>query len=692
MNIPTVAVTGIFKNEADHLDKCLSSVFDFADEFVLGVDDASTDQTEDICKKWVKLKGKGKVVKFTWESDFSAARNKVRDEVQSDWWFTVDGHEYLEPDHAANLCNIWNVLETHPNITAFSFFVQLEEVDGCTRAFQFRLMKNDPEIRYDRPLHNQVIGIYGKDKELVQVSDIEIIHVRSSRNRSERDGQREEMVNTIFLPRVQENKDDHQAWFYLGAHYHVKQNYEEAEKCYREYLRCSNVHYEIAKVRCQLSEVMGVQARWAERKELLQEGLKTCIDMPELWIHLGETYEHLGEMEQALFCFNSAAGLSIPSSGIFMPRSFGGQEPNGWIPHLKRAAALERMGRLDEAHAAAQIALTKKPIPHDKEEMLKGALTQWQVNMQKHVTKKIEEGTEDIPRIAVFDRIGSFTKDIIKHWKDKGHNVEVSSQIEPSLALWSTHVWFEWCDENAVAAPRLLWDTKKKVCRLHGYEAYTPYPSQLNPDIIDNLIFVSEHHQAYTLKNHTIWIPSSVISNGVDLKKFKYRKREVETPRIAYVGYIHTKKGAPFIIELAKMYKEYEFHIIGKFQEMEMYVKRYFEHHLDNLPNIKYYGWVEPEVLPDLLDTMTHVLSTSITESFGYSILEGMAMGLKPILNTRPGTDGKHSLWPEECVFKDFRDFRRVTFTDYNPERYRQWAEKFSLEKQLSEIDSLMGL
>jgi len=130
-------------------------VCDFADEFVIGVDQGSTDNTLAIAEKWVRLKGKGKVVRFKWEMDFSKARNHVRDQITTDWWMTVDGHEYIEGNSLRNLLDVWNVLKKleQPdedgkikNIVAFAFNIQLEDIDGYTRAFQFRLMRNFPEV------------------------------------------------------------------------------------------------------------------------------------------------------------------------------------------------------------------------------------------------------------------------------------------------------------------------------------------------------------------------------------------------------------------------------------------------------------------------------------------------------------------------------------------------------------------
>lgn len=59
----------IVKNEADQLARCLTSVRDVADELIV-LDTGSTDDTVAIAQSFG-----AQVHHFTWNNDFSAARN-----------------------------------------------------------------------------------------------------------------------------------------------------------------------------------------------------------------------------------------------------------------------------------------------------------------------------------------------------------------------------------------------------------------------------------------------------------------------------------------------------------------------------------------------------------------------------------------------------------------------------------------
>ena len=77
----------IVKNEADCLDRCLSSVIHWADEVVL-VDTGSTDDTIEIAKKY-----NARIFEQEWVGDFSHHRNYAFAQAQGDWLFVIDADE-----------------------------------------------------------------------------------------------------------------------------------------------------------------------------------------------------------------------------------------------------------------------------------------------------------------------------------------------------------------------------------------------------------------------------------------------------------------------------------------------------------------------------------------------------------------------------------------------------------------------
>jgi hypothetical protein len=62
--------------------------------------------------------------------------------------------------------------------------------------------------------------------------------------------------------------------------------------------------------------------------------------------------------------------------------------------------------------------------------------------------------------------------------------------------------------------------------------------------------------------------------------------------------------------------------------------------------NVTIHGNVDPATWLDEIDA-SYILSTSIWETLGYSIAEGMAMGLKPLVHTAPGTSVTWPAWAQ---------------------------------------------
>ncbi len=81
----TLSVVMMVKNEAKNLDRCLTSIKDFADEIVV-IDTGSSDNSIEICKRYG-----ARIYEHPWE-DFSVHRNQGFGYAEMDWqmWFDAD--------------------------------------------------------------------------------------------------------------------------------------------------------------------------------------------------------------------------------------------------------------------------------------------------------------------------------------------------------------------------------------------------------------------------------------------------------------------------------------------------------------------------------------------------------------------------------------------------------------------------
>jgi len=296
--------------------------------------------------------------------------------------------------------------------------------------------------------------------------------------------------------------------------------------------------------------------------------------------------------------------------------------------------------------------------------------------------------------------LDNFLKDIVEAFSlayDVRLVVTSKSEEIAEAIRWADIVWLEWADELAIFAtnnvPEIV--NKKVVCRLHSYEVFTTFPEQINWNNVDSLIFVSTHIKRIFHELHpNVKIDSKkevIVPNGVNLDRFKFL---VHKPgyNLAVAAHINYKKDPAMWIQImAKLIERderYKLHVAGDFQEMRY--KVYFEHisrEIEIKDNLILHGWVED--VDKFLEDKNYVLSTSIHESFGYNIAEGMARGIKPIIHNYAGAKKQ---WPNELIYNTIDEaVEKIINKDYDSERYRRFIEdNYSLERQLSEIEEIL--
>lgn len=262
------------------------------------------------------------------------------------------------------------------------------------------------------------------------------------------------------------------------------------------------------------------------------------------------------------------------------------------------------------------------------------------------------------------------------------------------LMKWSDISWFEWCVPMAVAASKLS-KVCKVIIRLHRFEAYNVWPSQVNWNNVDTLITVGNSFvKAILLKQvpniesltHCITIP-----NGVNLDKFKFVDRS-QGKNIACIGYLNMRKNPMFLLqcmcELNSEEEGYKLFFAGNFQDvmLEQYVK-----HITKklrLESVVFFEDWQNDINAWLKDKH-YIVSGSIGESQGMGIMEGMARGLKPVIHNFPGAD---EIFLPKYLFETTADFcHQICWDSYSPQEYRSYIEgNFSLQKQLIEIDKVL--
>ena len=268
-------------------------------------------------------------------------------------------------------------------------------------------------------------------------------------------------------------------------------------------------------------------------------------------------------------------------------------------------------------------------------------------------------------------------------------------QIEPAMAD-ADICWFEWCDEVVMHASKLeLARTKPIVCRLHRYEVFTEFPANVLWERVDALMIVADH----LLEILRVTVPGiedrvqvSVVKNGVAMDNIPFHHRNPGF-NIAHVGYLNMRKNPIMLLQimekLVRFDSKYKLYVAGKFQDPLLHI--YWEHMVKELGlqnNVKFEGWQEN--ITNWLSDKQFLLSTSTHESFGYSIAEAMAMGIKPLVHNFPYAT---QIWPEQILYNTIDEaVGMVTSNLYGSQAYRNFIEEhYSLVRQVTRVRQVIS-
>lgn len=218
-----ISLCMIVKDEESTLDKCLNSVAPAIDEIIV-VDTGSSDTTKDIAARHG-----ARLFDFTWNDDFSAARNFSFSKAGCDYLFWLDADDYLPTDDLTKLLILKKDLS--PDVDAVKMLYYLSET---SRAFvrRIRLIKNRIHAKWHARVH-EYLEVNGK----ILPSGICVQHAKQ-KSYSER--------NLNIYRQMIENKQVFTArdTFYYANELFSNQLYMEAIKTYRRFLKMKDASAE----------------------------------------------------------------------------------------------------------------------------------------------------------------------------------------------------------------------------------------------------------------------------------------------------------------------------------------------------------------------------------------------------------------------------------------------------------------
>lgn len=148
MKRKTVSLCMIVRDEEAAIGPAIKSALALVDEVVV-VDTGSRDNTRIIAEGYG-----ARVVEFSWRDDFAAARNAALEEAYGDWVLVLDADERLQPLRPIDFQRLLNAER------AAGYRLEVVDRRSSSEVASVRLVRlfrNQPEIRYLYPIHEQIV-------------------------------------------------------------------------------------------------------------------------------------------------------------------------------------------------------------------------------------------------------------------------------------------------------------------------------------------------------------------------------------------------------------------------------------------------------------------------------------------------------------------------------------------------------
>ncbi len=701
--MPTISAVMVVHDEEETLEQAVESIRGLVDEVVIGVDRKCTDKTPEIARR---LASPGKYFEFDFNNDFSGARNKAIQRAEMEYCLIADGHEFVPDDQhpvSEQVARMRKVDLAQERVLTPQCFLDVirqngmpDDMDvvcitlamntdpaGIPQLFflQPRIFRNNGIIHYESEVHNHLAGY--RSTAAMGCPEGILVHNMPPKREEARKKQRAKMNFSGLLADVRRDRkkplkeQDGRPYFYLGNSYADMGNNDKAIFWYEQYLKRSKFGEEKYQALQQLAVLYHRHRKDTQKaRQYALEATMIQYRRSEPFILLGEISMEGQDWDQAIHWFKLAESIPAPHTVMFLQGNV-----YSFMPVVKLMLCYAAKGDWAEALRYGQLALQW----HPGDPQLLQPMAEFQANL-----RKLENGQQATGNLLIVDRIGSFTGDMAGHFANLGWKVDRRANCDERHLGWADLAWFEWCDDNLIHWSSGRWNCPV-VCRLHSYEAFSEMPTQVKWGNVDHLVFVAEHIREMFFNRwpelrHHLFPRTSVIHNGLRLEEFTFRERR-HGNKVGCLGFVNHKKGMEGLLDVAALNPDLEFHVAGVFQDGHLAI--WFEDIVAHLPNVWWHGEVAKERKDEWLDGIDYLISPSITESFGFTIAEAAAKGIKPLIRQRPGV---HDLWPSDWIWLHPGDFRRVLEGEYNSRSYREWIEQhYSHAAQMSKTEELVA-
>jgi len=665
----------IVRDGEEALGGCVESVKGIADELVI-VDTGSSDNTLEVARRYTEHvfvhpraeEWRDDPSKFRFDEARNWAIERV-EEIGCDWILSIDCDERLDPKSAEGLRQ---ALERQPDGADIILVTMVMCLDDGTEYQHFlaeRIWRAGRGIRFKGGMHNYLD--VPKDHPRVAKPDVRFIHnraVHDAAKRAVRSEQRVKLAESVLAA-----DDSPRSLFYLAGTLFDAGRREEAIPIFEKHLEKSTWPEERYQGAILLATIHMDAGRFDEARKVLFANMHSNWKRNEAYVMLGKMAKMEGDLEQAEWWLKAASLKPAPVDPLFVDIA-----SHTWVPHTELWEVYTRAGRPDVAEEHAKLAIEQGAPIRDQ-------IRHWQKERVQHGDKRI---------LVCPDRgQTNFIDPVIRHWRKQGKQVKVADGLGELLGLrlddWDI-IWCEWAGEQ------LAWLTRQPtkariIVRIHGYDVYTGRLGDIIWERVDDVIFVADYLRETALAQ----CPRIgelcnvyVVPGGVEVDKFSIGENKTGT-KIAMACHGNPMKRIDSALDiLAQLPEQYSLHVAVQWQDGRYLMA--IEHLVRELgleERVFFYPWQED--MNKFYADKDFYLSASYVETFHYSLAEGMAAGLKPVIHC---WQSSRDFYPDEFIYRTTDEaVRMILDGNGEPQAYRDYAAKWlNVDRNIARIDRII--
>jgi len=300
----TISLCMIVRDEEDRIGRCIESVRDVVDELVV-VDTGSRDRTVEIAESYG-----ARIVDYTWQADFGAARNAGIEVARSDWILVLDADELIAREDHGELSRMATASEqvayrfvtrNYGNDRQLAGWVPSAPDDMYARGFtgwhpsvKVRMFPNGLGIRFSGRVHELVNDSLERLGVPRRMSDVHVHHY--GRGPAGLPPDKRRLYLELGRKKVTDNPSDAKARFELGNLLAEMGRTDDAGAQYETALELAG---RSPVVLAALGSVRYRQGRYPESARMYRDSIELDPDQPETRRNLATALIALGDYRAA---------------------------------------------------------------------------------------------------------------------------------------------------------------------------------------------------------------------------------------------------------------------------------------------------------------------------------------------------------------------------------------------------------